>query len=443
MSYTPVHRETIEKLLDAITLTIGDDGMMSSFFFGKPGSSIHDRRMGIEIYYHRRELTLAVLYVRKHGPLYLRYLPIWKIWSMLQHFISENFWYLSGECFLQRFEGTLAKTIKEATKERLADAIALDSIFTPADELNMFPLDTIRVEADFDSSAFFLAPSNGLTPARLPEGFQPQFINSTQFPPLTEWTGKKHNPSAWLGVRSPAPEAAERQKAVILGAIALTPLPRYRHSFSGRTVFGGRCTIARSATTSFGDPHTPPMIHDIVITQRDHEWLEILADKLNRNEKAIRRQMRALHYFYRAWALDPSERFAPLCMSLDAIFGQAGSAAQAIIDSVRSVIGTHVEDARLRKLMDLRAAVLHGGAPEVYDSSKYDEYYEAYGTDPIYEMELVVAYCLRAQIFDLKLAEHDDPHAALIREGQAAGRFPLNMRYPSILDVPALPIQNI
>ncbi|TXR50449.1 hypothetical protein [Phyllobacterium endophyticum] len=429
MAHQPVHYETVERLLDAITLTIGEDGMMSSFFFGKPGSRIHDRRMGTEIYYHQREMTLAVLYVRKHGPLYLRYLPIRKIWNMLQDFISENYWYLADECFGPRFKGTLAKNVSHATKERLSDAIATDSIFVPVTELSLFPLVSVKVTASFDSDAFFLAGDDGLTPARLPTG--------AQFPPIAEWDGKKHVTSAWLGVHSPAPAAAERQKAIILGAIALTPLPGYRYIFSGRTMFGGRCTIGSTATTSFGDSHTPPMMHDIIITERDHEWLGILADKLNRNEKALRRQMRALHYFYRAWPLDPSERFAPLCMSLDAIFGEAGSAAQAIIDSVRSVVGSHVEDARLRKLMDLRAAVLHGGAPEVYDSSKYDEYYEAYGTDPIREMELVVAHCLRARVFDFKLIEHDDPNADVIRQAQSVGRFPPNLRLASILDATA------
>jgi hypothetical protein len=126
--------------------------------------------------------------------------------------------------------------------------------------------------------------------------------------------------------------------------------------FSGRQMFGGRCTItdAGGVTTSFGEPHTPAMMSDIVLGKQDTNWLSILATKLMSNERIIRREMRALEYFYRAWPLEPSERFPVLCMTLDAIFGDANHATQAVIDAVRSVIGPHVQDARLRHLMDPR-----------------------------------------------------------------------------------------
>ena len=118
-------------------------------------------------------------------------------------------------------------------------------------------------------------------------------------------------------------------KAAILGALALTPLPGYRYMFSGRQLFGGRCTILDGDTTSYGEAHTPPLMHDILVTEQDHPWLSFLASKLTANERAMRRQLRALEYFYRAWELGPSERFPVLCMALDAIFGDANHAAQA------------------------------------------------------------------------------------------------------------------
>ena len=189
----------------------------------------------------------------------------------------------------------------------------------------------------------------------------------------------------------------------------------------------GRCPM------SFSKPHTPALGDDITINHDDHAWLSILATKIIAPERAVRRQMHALEYFYRAWFLDPQERFPVLCMALDAAFGDANHATQAVIDGVRATVGEHVPDARLRALMDLRASVIHGGAPDVYDSRKYARYYDSYDADPILDLELVVAQCLRSLVFGGALKSHPDPHAAIIKAAQEQGRFPKNFNEHTIL----------
>jgi hypothetical protein len=301
--------------------------------------------------------------------------------------------------------------------------LASSAIFHPVNELTLFPLVPVRVDADFVSEPFFLISPNSLTPQLGHPGAE-RWIEPERFPPLKKWEGRIETPSAWLGVRSPAVQSSEKMKSAILGALALTPLPGYRHQFSMRSMFGGRCTIGGRTRVSPGDAHTPPMAENIVVTGKDHAWLSLLAAKLSSNEQSIRRQLRALEYFYRAWPMDDSERFPVLCMVLDAVFGDANQAAQAVIDGVRGTVGEHVSEPRLRLLMNIRAAVIHGGAPDVYDSSKYARYYDKYGDDPIFDLGLVVARCLRKRIFGDTLVEHPDPHAGLIADLQAKGRLP-------------------
>jgi hypothetical protein len=216
----------------------------------------------------------------------------------------------------------------------------------------------------------------------------------------------------------------------ILGALALTPSQTYRHMFSGRQVWGGHFTLGGGF--SFSDAITPPLMEDIVLTAADKDWLQILGNKINAESRPVRRQMTALEYYYRAWPLAPSERFPILCMALDSIYGEATHATAAVIDGVQATIGP-LDSARLRALMDIRASVIHGGAPDVYDSRKYGRYYRTYGEDPITDMGLLVAACLRRKIFDAALGEHAEPHQDIMEKARAAGRMPSEERI-TILD---------
>ena len=113
--------------------------------------------------------------------------------------------------------------------------------------------------------------------------------------------------TSWLGVRAPNYEIAEKRKAAILGALALT-LPRHeRKMFSGRHNFGGRCTLSSAGfTESFGDPAVPPLMHDATIEGQDRPWMERFGEKLVSEDGIDVKHCRALEYFYRAWPLKPN-----------------------------------------------------------------------------------------------------------------------------------------
>jgi len=432
---TATHRQAVELLLDSM-FRQSETGLRASFMISRPGDHPSSGGLGTDLFYERRPFVRAILYVRKHGAPYLRYLSVGDIWSMLQEFVRSNYWQMVNEAFGRRFEGSYARNISAATKERLSEAMAASSMFAPREKLTLLPLVAVRVEAAFDSAPFFFAPTaKGFGSERLPEGFRDEWVLADQFPPDADFKGRREYPKSWLGVRSPEYEVAKKIKASILGAVALTPISKLRYQFSGRQMFGGRATIFDGVTVSFGKPHTPPMMNDIILTERDAPWLTIMAEKLTNETKVVRRQLRALEYFYRAWPLPESERFPLMCMTLDAVFGDASHATQAVIDGVRATIGSHVDDARLRALMDLRASVIHGGAPDVYDSRKYARYYDAYGADPIRDLDLVVARCLKHHVFGDSMIEHPDPNADQIAALQASGKLPKRLDEPSIVDI--------
>ncbi|MDP2129650.1 MAG: hypothetical protein U0975_07190 [Erythrobacter sp.] len=424
-----VHIAAVEQVLSA--LYASGDTLLSSFIIHKPGAPAWDRLSGIgtEIFVRRKEYIRALLFIRQNGAPYLRAMSVSDLWSLVTSFVTENFWYIRDGEFRRRHDCSYADQVQLPGKMALADALANSALFNPVNELTLFPLIPIRVDAKFECPRFFIVSAADLSVDQMPAGVRTTDLDPSHFPPMVRWDGIKRPTASWLGVRSPLLQVSTKAAAAILGAVALTPLPRERYMHSGRQMFGGRCTMAGgNCSVSLGDePHTPAMMNDIVLTGADHAWLERLATLVDAGDLHSRKRVKALEYFYRAWFLDPRERFPLLCMSLDSLVGATHGHTAAAVKFVRDTIDTSIEEDRLRLLMRVRGAVVHGAAPDVYDSENYEKYYFDYETDPIRDIELVVAKCLRSDIFGDRLKCHADPHAEIVAEMQAKGRLPARL----------------
>ena len=415
---TSLARQITDQILAAMFKNPNTGGS-HSFFYGRPGAPHWDRRLGIEVHYNNVALIIAALTYRQNGPAYLKSLPLSEINSLLKNFVSEHYWYLSGETFAQRFDCSFADQICEQTKVNLASALESSALFHPHNSLHLYPLIPVEIAEPFDHERFFVCAPTDLTESRLRRGKLPADFVPNQFPPFTDSrllvdTGF----TSWLGVWSPDRRAADKMKAAILGAFALTPY--HRHMFSGRHMFGGVCVVDRSYSVSWGQPHTPAMMDNIKLTKADHAWLRSLGDLLTNADKESRQYVRSLEYFYRAWPKSELERFPLMFMTLDAVFGDRNNATQAVIDGIRSVLG---DEKRVRSLMEMRASVIHGGSPDIYDSSKYPKYYREYETDPVRDLEDLVAACIRERAFKGDLTQHEDPHLDVRQQMISQGRI--------------------
>ena len=434
--------ETYSQATELLLASISQDkskGLQASFFVKKPSDPFHHMGLGVEIYYDFTRLHIAALYVRQHGPAYLRFLSIENITSMLQEIVRENYYILVEDTYLKWKNDYLDKIVSVSSKKCFAEALAESFIFQPDRGITLFPLVPLQIHDDFISETFSITSPDSLTrkvliPHNIHHGYNIDAeIIAQQFPPLRDWNGRRHTPSAWLAVSASIKQVSLKMRSAILGSIALTPTPTHRYMFSERVMFGGLCTFGKSMTIfPHGVPHTPGLMHDIVLTAEDHEWLTIMSKVLSSENRDDRRKLKALEYFYRAWSLDSHERFPILCMALDALFGHTQNATQAVIDGLRSVLGANTDDKRLRLLMKIRAAVIHGGAPDVYDSSNYEKYFKKYKTDPIRDMELITAKSLSKVIFTDYLRSHPNPHEEVISKKRASGDLPPAI--PSILD---------
>jgi hypothetical protein len=167
-------------------------------------------------------------------------------------------------------------------------------------------------------------------------------------------------------------------------------------------------------------------MNDIVLKQADAAWITKLSEVLDAESLPARRQRKALEYFYRAWFLDPRERFPVLCMCLDSLVGVDRNHTSEAVRYVTDLI-PQMDVERFRLLMRIRGAVVHGAAPDVYDSENYEAYYVRYEADPIRDIELIASKCLRETIFAGSLRLHLDPERQIIEDQQRAGRLPARL----------------
>lgn len=417
-------RQAVDLLFASMFCQRHPDRREHSFMYNKPGQGFFTGGAGFEVNYDNRGLLRAALFMRRNAAPHLRSLSVGDIEKTLTDFLSSNFWIIGNEawegCFLgpgQSVDAPFASFVSEGTKNRLAEAICASDLFLEPRHLHVFPLVVVRADQEFVCPAFFLVKPEGLTLERLPPGYIAADLQVESFPPFRRWDGIRNSPRSWLGIWAGTLEVAKRNRAAILGALALLPHPFERYQFTWRKVFGGLCTFNGSMSMTSSDPHTPALSEDVVICSADHAWLAVLAEKIVSPAKDDKRQMRALEYFYRAWVPDPTRRFPTLFGALDAIYGDAGRATQSVIDAVGPVMGDAYDYERLKLLLGLRASVIHGGAPNVYESSGYHLYYERYEKDATRDLELIVARCLQAVIFGPTMHERPHNFAALIEQG--------------------------
>jgi hypothetical protein len=102
-------------------------------------------------------------------------------------------------------------------------------------------------------------------------------------------------------------------------------------------------------------------------------------------------------------------------------------------EGIRASLSDDVDVKRLDGLLLIRNAMLHGGAPDLFASSKYLEYARTYAADPSTDIQLLVAKCLRASIFGSNFRVQDNPDAEILKMALKQGLMPVTNRSRAIV----------
>lgn len=435
MTFSKIHREIVEKTLNSVYDSVGDDGMMNSFIIQQPGSQFSFSGIAVEIFFRRTLLIDAAVHLRRNGPAFFRYLSLNSAMTDLRSFVTDNFWILRSLVTFKKAETSYLARASNEQVDLLAEKLAQSPLFAPEPFQALYPLVPVTAGVSFHGENFSILDAVALgKDAFLSKAIGANFLPE-QFPPFKDWNGVKEKPSSWLLIKVPHKNIGRKFCAAVLGGAALTITGPRRYQFSGRHMFGGRCSFSKSSgySVNFQNPLTPALMENIVFNADDHPWLKILDEKLSSNSDTEIKAINALQYFYRTWFLDNAERFPISCMALDSVLGENASTTESVITGVRSLLGDQVEWDRLSLLMSLRGSVIHGGAPDVYESKKYLKYYAKYGDDPISDMDVVLSECLRRKLFNGSFRAQPDPHQDIIAKAREMGRIPKTASGPSIL----------
>lgn len=417
-------REIIIDLLSSVYNFAGDDGLLNSFLIGDNRQNHISGRIAVTIFFRRKKIIPAAMKLRSFGPPHLRYLPLSHCIEKLRSYLTDRYHLIIGNDIFSRAESSLLERISNAHIDLLVEDFSQCDVLNPPLETYLFPLVTIQIREKFEGAAFALSTANDLAGQTRLASLPPGYINGQTHPPFSGWKFKPQFPTSWLLVTAPSPEVAMKYRASILGAISLTVMHSFRHQFTGRNVFGGFACVSDTNSISQSAPHTPALSKDIILGSEDIVWLDAIDNFLTSSNEDNIKKIKSLQYFYRSWFLPDSERFPIDCITIDSMFGDANGATEAVARGVDEKFGGRLDRTRVLLLMRLRNSVIHGGAPDVYDSSKYAKYYRDYGDDPIRDMSALVAECLRQTVFNGQIREQPNPYAEVIERAVAAGKIP-------------------
>ncbi|WP_294308568.1 hypothetical protein [uncultured Sphingomonas sp.] len=406
--------EAVDLVLKAIVRRPELDNGTGGFHVSRPHS-------GAEIHFEGSALLDAALFIRRNASAHLQSLSVDDLQQMLVKFMGDEMDLFRFDWWSLPDNASLADHVTAEERAELVSAMGRSPIFAPPQILFLYPVTIANVAAPFRSDHFFLIPPRELPP-ELARWYDADEVMPEKHPPTPMHVGMAlTDVSCWLGVRAPVGETALRMRNAILGALALLPHPMERYTFSMRAVPPGYMSFGSTATYHSGAAATPALSEKLVLGPADRGWMETLARLLTSDNGGDVKALLALQYFYRSWVRDAATRVGPLCGALDALFGDQNAATQAMVDAVGSHLGSSFDAARARRLAKLRAGVIHGGAPNIYEASVYHRYYVDYRQDPIRDLEIATASCLRTTIFGDGMVERSHTHADLIR--QTTGRI--------------------
>lgn len=415
-------RETVEladQILRSYYFEAGPTRVNRNNYGVIPGVKSAPMQFDFPIFVDLPSITLAGLMLRKMMPTQFGSVSLKKAEEFIQKTVEVDF-----ASFFDRkpsFDQTTnyLTAIDEAWRAKFNVFVLKTLMAGPPIQTFSFPLSRVSVLSQYDGNSFYVISGDdigGNNPESTIESFK-----------------AKQTINAWIGCSAAFAENTQKTKRIVLGAMSLR-LPRIERTQKIIATPANGFVAHNPLGWNSSREHMPPIGYDVTVEEDDNWWLKKIDRLVEALDKPSRRLRKATEYFYLGWFLEPNERFAFNFMTLDALFGQGkGRTAEKLKDGISSTLGQKLDVGRFDDLADLRAQFLHGGSPDIYDSSKYESYIRRYKCDPIIDSEYLAASSLRRLVFGPDFKMQPNPYEALIQKQKNRGLIPIQPTSQTII----------
>ncbi len=326
------------------------------------------------------------------------------------------YWFIKDAVLSMPFKGSFYEQVSGMELKTLSTYFAIKCSIVFRSSLSIYPSSTIDVENDyytkggkiflvkslFPGIRSFLKDSDAIIEA--PNLYPPTFDRNSIL--------QKVEVASWLGIKA-QPEDHDRLKRIVLGAISLNLHNRWRKTFTARTdVISDVMRFDYGVCSqSFTQPLTPPIHTNIIISEKDCKWLKILDSKLLSQKSSDVQEMKALEWYHKSWfETDQLTEYGHLFATLSALFqdDRSEKLKKNILQELKIDSNNELEIRRLNLLYKIRnKLVSHPDPVEAQDLNEYVEYQRKFG-DPIQNLRVITAMCLRSKIFGDTIVVDED-----------------------------------
>ena len=383
-----------------------------------PGVKSAPMRFVFPIFVDLPSIAVAGLLLRRMMPIQFGSIPLEKAKDFLLRSVNDDIASFFGTNPPSNRTTNYLNAINEEGRAKFY--IFIQQVVTAGPPLQTFsfPLSRVSVESRYDGNNFYVVSGDD--------------IGSQNPESILERRKAKQAISAWIGCSAAFSENAQKTKRIVLGAMSLK-LPQIERTQKTIASPADGFVTHNPLSWSTSREHMPPIGYDIIIGN-DHYWLSQIDDLLSAPGKSCRRLRKAIEYFYLGWFLEPNERLAFNFLTLDALFGQGqGRTGEKLKVGISSTLNQIIDKDRFEQIMSLRGQFMHGGSPDIYDSSNYEFYIRNYKCDPIIDVEYLAASSLRRLVFGADFMMQPNPYETDIQKLKDHGIIPTQTSLQTII----------
>lgn len=400
--------ETIEYLLRAIRFRLTDPTDSRLSFFGNRDNLLMPFGPRVYNFYLNEEaLQWAAITLFGYQKELLKGATISSIRSTLLDFFETHLDLFDADALMVASQSGVvaANEFSHLDRSKLAEALETYLYQITQPKLYFIPAKGLSFSDDYvGERVVFLRPSGRLPDVLSELSIPTERLNGLQVPPFHR--DKAEVPlsesDSWIGCLARSDQEGENLLECLLGAISMIlPHPHARVFSMAETIPYNFC-LGGLWEARIGGPCFPSLIRDYRIDERDINALVKFFECTSRDEEVQRRLEVGLQFIGAGWQRPGRLSFLHNAIAIDALFGKQRHVCDSNIKSVTCFANNIVEiEQRIKILLNLRNALLHGEIETIETSPAYIEYYEKFERDPQEDQIAILRTCIR------RLAEVD------------------------------------